>query len=47
MTWDDKGFLLSKNRYSENSLIVEIFTKHHGKISAINEFSLYLFLDNK
>ena len=35
MTWDDKGFLLSKNRYSENSLIVEIFTKHHGKISGI------------
>ena len=35
MTWDDKGFLLSKNRYSENSLIVEIFTKNYGKISGI------------
>ena len=35
MTWDDNGFLLSKNRYSENSLIVEIFTKYHGKISGI------------
>ena len=35
MKWDDKGFLLSKNRYNENSLIVEIFTKDHGKISGI------------
>ena len=35
MTWDDDGFLLSKNRYSENSLIAEIFTKNHGKISGI------------
>ena len=31
MTWDDEGFLISKNKYSENSLIVEIFTKNHGK----------------
>ena len=35
MNWDDTGFLLSKNRYNENSLIVEIFTKQHGKISGI------------
>ena len=35
MIWDDIGFLLSKNRYSENSLIVEIFTKNYGKISGI------------
>ena len=35
MQWDDKGFLLSKNRYNENSLIAEIFTKDHGKISGI------------
>ena len=27
MIWDDTGFLLSKNRYSENSLIAEIYTK--------------------
>ena len=32
MTWDDTGFLLSKNRYNENSLIVEIYTKNHGNI---------------
>ena len=35
MNWDDVGFLLSKNKYNENSLIVEIFTKNHGKISGI------------
>ena len=35
MNWDDKGFLLSKHRYNENSLIAEIFTKDHGKISGI------------
>ena len=35
MTWDDIGFLLSKNKYSENSLICEIFTKDHGKVSGI------------
>ena len=35
MTWDDIGFLLSKNKYNENSLITEIFTKEHGKISGI------------
>ena len=35
MNWDDLGFLLSKNRYNENSLITEIFTEKHGKISGI------------
>ncbi len=35
MNWDDTGFLLSKNKYNENSLIAEIFTKNHGKISGI------------
>ena len=35
MTWDDIGFLLSKNKYNENSLIAEIFTKNHGKVSGI------------
>ena len=35
MIWDDTGFLLSKNRYNENSLIAETFTKEQGKISGI------------
>ena len=35
MIWDDNGYLISKNRYSENSIIAEVFTKNHGKISGI------------
>ena len=35
MNWDDTGFLLSKNKYNENSLISEIFTKNHGKVTGI------------
>jgi DNA repair protein RecO (recombination protein O) len=35
MIWDDLGFLLSKNRYNENSLVAEIFTKKYGKVSGI------------
>ena len=35
MTWDDLGYLLYKNKYNENSLIAEIYTKNHGKVSGI------------
>tara|TARA_B100001057_G_scaffold82020_1_gene77550 strand:+ start:3068 stop:3751 length:684 start_codon:yes stop_codon:yes gene_type:complete len=35
MNWDNSGYLLSKNRYNENSLIAEVFTQDHGKISGI------------
>ena len=35
MIWDDSGFLLSKNKYSENSIIAEVYTKNHGKTSGI------------
>ena len=35
MNWDDTGFLISKNRYNENSLISEIYTKNHGKVSGV------------
>lgn len=35
MNWDDVGFLLSKNRYNENSLITEVFTREHGKVTGI------------
>ena len=53
MIWDDTGFLLSKNRYNENSLITEIFTKDHGKISGIifggtsKKIKNYLQIGNK
>jgi len=35
MNWIDEGFLISKNRYSENSLIADVYTKNRGKISGI------------
>ena len=52
MNWDDKGFLLSKTKYNENSLIVEIYTKDHGKIPGIifmepQKIKNYLQIGNK
>ena len=35
MKWQDKGFLLSINRYNENSSIAEFLTLSHGKTSGI------------
>ena len=35
MMWKDEGFLLSKNNYDENSIIIEAFTSDHGKYSGI------------
>tara|TARA_B100001094_G_C18103031_1_gene756857 strand:- start:491 stop:1171 length:681 start_codon:yes stop_codon:yes gene_type:complete len=53
MNWIDQGYLISKHRYSENSLIVEIFTEVHGKTSGIifggtsKKIKNYLQLGNK
>ena len=53
MNWDDKGFLLSKTKYNENSLIVEIYTKDHGKVPGIifggtsKKIKNYLQIGNK
>ena len=33
MYWTDEGYLLSKNSFDENSVIVEVFTLEHGKYS--------------
>ena len=35
MNWIDQGFLLSKSRYSENSIIAELYTLDRGKVSGI------------
>ena len=35
MNWIDQGFLVSKNKYSENSVIVELYTLDRGKVSGI------------
>ena len=53
MNWDDSAYLISKNRYSENSIIAEVFTKNHGKISGIifggtsKKIKNYLQIGNK
>ena len=53
MNWSDEGFLINKNRYNENSLIAELFTKDKGKISGIifggtsKKIKNYLQLGNK
>ena len=33
MYWTDEGYLLSKNNFDENSIIIEAFTLEHGKYS--------------
>ncbi|MDC3027586.1 DNA repair protein RecO [Candidatus Pelagibacter sp.] len=35
MNWIDQGFLVSKSRYSENSIIAELYTLNRGKVSGI------------
>ena len=53
MNWNDKGFLLSKHKYNENSLIAEFFTQEHGRIPGIifggtsNKIKNYLQIGNK
>ena len=53
MRWQDKGFLLSINKYNENSAIAEFFTENNGKISGIifgstsKKIKSYLLIGNK
>ena len=35
MHWSDEGYLLSKNNFNENSIIIEAFTLNHGKYTGI------------
>ena len=53
MELKDKGYLLSKNQYQENSAIAEFFSENHGKISGIifgatsKKLKNYLQIGNK
>jgi len=53
VNWDDNAYLISKNRYSENSIIAEVFSENHGKISGIifggtsKKIKNYLQIGNK
>ena len=53
MQWDDIGYLVSKNRYNENSVVAEFYTEYHGKCSGIifgatsKKIKNYLQIGNK
>ena len=53
MNWDDSAFLLYKSKYNENSIVVEFYTKTHGKVSGIifggssKKIKNYLQIGNK
>ena len=52
MNWIDSGYLVSKNKYNENSIIAEAYTTNHGKYSGIifgassNKIKNYLQIGN-
>ena len=53
MNFEDKGFLLNKNKYNENSAIVEFYTENFGKVSGLifgatsKKIKNFLFLGNE
>ena len=53
MIWEDKGFLISKNKYNENSIIAEFYTYKFGKVTGIlygatsKKIKSYLQVGNK
>ena len=53
MNWQDKGYLLSLNKYNENSSIAEFYTENNGKIvgvifgSTSKKIKSYLLIVNK
>ena len=53
MNWQDKGYLLSLNKYNENSSIAEFYTENNGKIvgvifgSTSKKIKSYLQIGNK
>ena len=53
MKFQDKGFLLSLNKYNENSAIADFFTENNGKMSGVifgassKKIKNYLLIGNK
>ena len=53
MKWQDKGYLLSINKYNENSAIADFFTENNGKVSGVifgatsKKIKNYLLMGNK
>ena len=53
MNWEDEGFVISKRKFRENAIILEIFTNKYGKVSGLvyggtsRKIKNYLQLINK
>ena len=53
MNWEDEGFVISKRKFRENAVILEVFTSKFGKVSGIvyggnsRKIKNYLQLANK
>tara|TARA_Y100001970_G_scaffold262747_1_gene347378 strand:- start:3837 stop:4514 length:678 start_codon:yes stop_codon:yes gene_type:complete len=53
MNWEDEGYIVSKKKFRENAIILEVFTKNFGKVSGIvyggtsRKIKNYLQLTNK
>ena len=53
MNWEDEGYLLSKKKFRENAIIINVFTKKYGKVSGIvyggtsRKIKNYLQIGNK
>ena len=53
MIWEDKGFLISKHKYNENSVIAQFYTYKYGKFPGIiygatsKKLKNYLQIGNK
>ena len=53
MNWQDKGYLLSKVKYSENGVIADFFTENRGKVSGLifgatsKKIKNYLLIGNR
>ena len=35
MNWEDEGFVISKRKFRENAIILEVFTSKFGRVSGI------------
>ena len=53
MNWEDEGFIISKRKFRENAIILEVFTSRFGRVSGIvyggnsRKIKNYLQLVNK
>ena len=41
MNWEDEGYLLSKKKFRENAIIIDVFTQNYGAILSIAQVFNY------